>query len=407
MKRIIKNVGILDLRTTKDESILDIARVENVGLVIYSPETAHIMSMLNFVNLGTSVETTGDFHMLTGQITLRGADFRNYKEPVNLLITGQVIIKEDMEPEDVEKGIANLIVTGQIICPEKVAPAIHSKLLNMTGQTMTYTSGAKVVIGKLKIDHNLLKSLESPASFSVIGKVDVTSEFPPALLDEKIDSLEVMGKVITREEYMEVLYRKLKNSAMAKIQGIPRGYVLVDRQLIIDSISIRKFGGDKLYALGEILIQPDVTPQMMKEYISSMRIEKRVICPENLKEAVLDLSDEPSPELITYTGKLIIIDGEHILTPEELEYASDRLTYIIKGSMEIDSEVDPKIMMSKIEYIDNFGEIRANTKQYGVLQLILRTKKGEIRRTDKYDMPHGSEAVEEFREMGNIGSLKL
>lgn len=407
MKRIIKNVGVLDLRTTKEESVQDIERIENVGLVIYSPETAHIMSMLNFVNLGTSVEATGEFHMLTGQITLRGADLRNYKEPINLLITGQVIIKEDMEPEDVEKGIENLIVTGQIICPEKVAPAIQSKLLNMTGQTLTYSSGARVVIGKLKIDHNLLKSLETPTSFSVIGKVDVTSEFPPALLDEKLESLDVLGKVIAREEYMDVLYRKLKNSAMAKMQAIPRGYVLIDRQLIIDSISIRKFGGDRLYANGEILIQPDVTPQMLKEYISSMRIKRRVICPEDLKEAVLDLSDEPSPELITYTGKLIIIDGEHILTPEELEYASDRLTYIIKGSMEIDSEVDPKIMMSKIEHIDNFGVIRANTKQYGVLQLILRTKQGEIVRTDKHEKSLTGEAGEGFRETGNIGSLKL
>ena len=407
MKRIIKNVGVLDLRTTKEESIQDIERIENVGLVIYSPETSHIMSMLNFVNLGTSVEVAGNFRMLTGQITLRGADLRDYKTPANLLITGQVIIAEDMEPEDVEKGIENLIVTGQIICPEKVASVIQSKLLNMTGQTLTYSSGARVVTGKLKIDHNLLRSLESPTSFSVIGKVDVTSEFPPALLDEKLESLEVIGKITAREEYMEVLYRKLKNSAMAKIQAIPRGYVLINRQLVIDSISIRKFGGDKLYADGEILIQPDVTPQMLKEYISSIRIEKRVICPENLKEAVLDLSDEPSPELITYTGKLIIIDGEHILTPEELEYASDRLTYIIKGSMEIDSEVDPKIMMSKIEHIDNFGEIKANTKQYGVLQLILRTKRGEIVRMDKHEKSQDGEAGEGFRETGNIGSLKL
>lgn len=403
MKRIIKNVGVLDLRTTKEESLQDIERIENVGLVIYTPETAHLMAMLNFINLGASVEAAGDFRVLTGQITLKGKDLRNYKTPVNLLITGQVIINEDMEPEDVEKGIENLIITGQIICPEKVVSAIQSKLLKMTGQTITYTSGARVVIGKLIIDSNLLKSLESSTSFTVIGKVDVTSEFPPDLLNEKLKSLEVVGKITAREEYMEVLYRKLKNNGMAKVQTIPVGYIVFDRKLTIDSVNIRKFGGSRLYANGEIIIQPEVTPEMLKENISSLRIERRVICPENLKEAVLDLSDEPSPEIITYSGKLIIIDGEHILTQEELEYASDRLTYIIKGSVEIDPEVDPEIMISRIEHIDNFGEIRANTRQYGVLQLILRTKQGEIVRTDK----NNREAGNDFRETGNVGNLQL
>ena len=398
MKRIIRNIGVLDLRNTREEDIEDIERVENVGLVLYSPDTAHLMSRLSFVNLGASIETPEDFRMITGQISLGGNEIKGYKEPVNLLITGQVIVKDDLDAKTIDEKIGKLIIAGQVLCPENIAPIFRSKLINMTGQVLTYKAGTKVVIGKLKVDHNMLKSIEKPQSFTVIGKADFTGEFPSKLLDEKLEELRVIGLISAREEYMEVLYKKIQDTSMAKIRTIPRGYILIEKDLTLDEVTIRKFGGDKLYVNGEILVKPGVTPEMLKEYVGGIKIGKRVICPENLKGAILDLSVEPSPEILTYTGKLIVVDMDHILTPAELEFAPEKLTYIIKGSMEIEEQVDPNMMVAKIENIDNLGEIRARTKQYGVLNLVLRTNKGEITRIGKES---------EYREVSNIGSLKL
>ena len=64
--KVIGNVGSLDLRKATEASIAEISRIGNVGAVLYSPETAHLVARLNMGNVGASVEVPEDAKMLAG-----------------------------------------------------------------------------------------------------------------------------------------------------------------------------------------------------------------------------------------------------------------------------------------------------------------------------------------------------
>jgi hypothetical protein len=68
--------------------------------------------------------------------------------------------------------------------------------------------------------------------------------------------------------------------------------------------------------------------------------------------------------------------------------------------MEVSPEVEPKLMMEKIEFIDNFGEITADEKQLGVISLLMRTREGEV-------IQRGKEKQDDIVEIGNVGVFNL
>ena len=53
--KIIGNVGTLDLRTATAETVAQIQRIGNVGIVLYTPETAGLILRLNLGNVGASM----------------------------------------------------------------------------------------------------------------------------------------------------------------------------------------------------------------------------------------------------------------------------------------------------------------------------------------------------------------
>lgn len=56
MKQKIGNVGLLDLRHATEESIKGIESINNVGVVFYHKENAHLLSSLSIGNIGKSIE---------------------------------------------------------------------------------------------------------------------------------------------------------------------------------------------------------------------------------------------------------------------------------------------------------------------------------------------------------------
>lgn len=400
MKRIIKNVGVLDIRNASEESIKDILKIGNVGTIIYNSKTASILSKLNIGNLGSSIEVPDKCCIYTGQVSISHNMIQTHTSPVTMVVTGQLVFLSDVTEEDIEKSIDRIVMTGQILCPENILLSLQSRLTHMTGQLLSYREGTEVITGTLVFDNSYLNSLKSPVSLMVFGKINLTSDIDIKLFEEKIKEISLFGKIITREEYLEVLYGKLKDKKSQKMEIIPRGYICVEEELNLDRVSLKKFDSPCIYARQTVRFAGDISSDDLVKHIKSMKTCDVILCHENLREAVISINESVSPKIISYKGRLIEVDNEHTLTQSEIEYSPEKITYVVRGEMEVSPDADPKLMMEKIEAIDNFGEITADEKQSGVISLLMRIREGEL-------IHRGKEKQDDTVEIGNVGVFNL
>lgn len=398
MGKSIGNVGLLDLTSATEESIKGIDNIGNAGVVLYSSGNAHLVSMLNIGNLGTSEEVPEGCKFLQGKVEMDGKYFENVKEPLSLFIAGQVIIKPDVTEDDIENKIKFLSISGQAICPEKLAGVLQSKCSKIQGIIVPYSDNCYINIGKLNIDNSFLKSIGEKTSLAVVGKVSMVDDIDHVLLDQKIDSINITGKALIREEYLDILGARIKSSASCKLGVIPAGYVYTDGDLSLDPVTIKKFDKAKIYVSSMLRFGSDITEEMLKEHITDIKAKGIIVCSNSIKEAVSMLCSDTA-KICGYSKKAVVIDGDHTIMESELKYSPDNISYIVNGDLDIDDEVLPETFIEKVESIDNFGDITCDKEHYGLVQLKLRTNEG--------DVSVRKNAADENEGIGNIGYLKL
>jgi len=108
--KVIGNVGILDLRNATETSVAEISRIGNVGAVLYSRETAGLVTGLNIGNVGTSVEVSPDASIVTGLVVFTRDVFKGQEAPLDLVVAGPVVVNPDVPAEDIE--IRSNIISG-------------------------------------------------------------------------------------------------------------------------------------------------------------------------------------------------------------------------------------------------------------------------------------------------------
>ena len=378
MGKVIGNVGLLDLTTSSEESINEIEQIGNVGMLIYSRETARLASKINIMNLGASEEVPEDCKFISGQVEIDRNYFQNIKSPVSLLLAGQITIKQDVSKEDIENGIKYLSISGQVMCPEKLIGVLQSKCSKINGQLLPYSNNHFISTGKLNIDISFLKATENSVSLLLIGKMTMLDDIPEALFNEKVESINIIGKALVREEYLEMFKRKLRSGSNCKIQVVPRGYSYIADDLKLDTMSIKRFDHAKIYTVGMLQISGDITLELLKNHIEKIQTKDVIVCRKELKEPVFELCDDVTVQICDYSGKVYIIDGEHTLTQSELKYTPEDITYIVRGELTINDDVSPDLMFQKIEHIDNLGDIFCSGEQCGLVQVKLRTSQGDV-----------------------------
>ncbi len=401
MKKIIKNVGLLDIRNATEESISEIEKILNVGAVIYSSKTAHLLTRLSFGNLGASIEVPDDCKIITGQVEINKGYLEQQKEPLDLFLTGQIIFKNDLEPEDIEKGFKSLLITGQLLCPEKIMPAVQSKIKSITGQVYTYPANAIMHQGKIIMNKQFLNSLDDGTFLFIIGKIEITDEIDAELLDRKIKSISLIGKAIVKEEYSSITGKKLLSGTASKIEVIPAGFTYIGKELTLNRLNLSRFSQTGIYCPSGIRISDDIKSEELKKHIKGLISKTGIICHEDRSEVVFSLCPDPLTRILSYKNRLAEINQEHLLTQEELEFSKEGTSYIVTGELEIDSGIDPELLSSGIDCIDNFGEIMASKKHYGIIQSKLRTNEGEIIISDS------EKGQEDENTISNAGYLKL
>jgi len=398
--KVIGNVGVMDLREATEAAVAEIRRIGNVGTVFITPETAHLLNRLHLGNVGATLEIPKDARIINGQHIFSRDSFKHQSEPLHMVINGQLIIMPDVSKEELEHGLGSLTINGQVLCPESLAGVIQAKLHHISGQMRIYKGQPRLVLGKVTLDEPYLQALVDGSELMVTGNLKVPQLLPPDLLARKVQRLQVLGRIVCREESAQALLARLDTSlGSAEITIVPTGFAWVEKSLTLDDNLLTVLPARQLYCMQLVQIAEDVTPEALDQALERLIVKDVLICPVGLKSALAQKCNLLETQAIFYQGELWLIEHELSLSASRFDYLAGKATVVVRGELTVAPDVDPKVLADRLDKVHNFGEIYCTPEQTAALQARLGINEGEF-----IDSSGGDDSEE---GMGNVGYLKL
>jgi hypothetical protein len=403
--KVIGNVNVLDIRKATDESIASIKRIGNVNIVIYTPETAHLISQMNIGNMNISLEIKSESEVKTtiGKVLINKSFIKEMMSDVYLLVIGQVVVEADVTPDDLQKSLDGLSVIGQIICPDSVLGVIQSKSAQVIGNTTTYPPFADIRMESVTLDSDFLKGLADGTELAIVGNLKATKVLPNELVEQKINKLFISGNVTLPEENLTAIQPRLM-SGYKKLEVIPSGTQWVDKPLQLDSYLLENLPARKLFCTEYIEVTADVSPALFDQSLDKIKSKSILLAPANLKEVVTPKIDVMEDRVIFYQGELVLVDDSRKIKPVHLSAKSGKVTWVVMGDLVIDEDVTPKLLEEKLEKVHNLGVIKCSEEQMPVIESKLGLKNGVLTTSDELE---DQEEVVDGHYISNANFLTL
>ena len=398
---VIGNANVLDLRKATAETIASIAKIGNVNVLIYSRETAALIPKLNLGNVNVSVEAPGDAQVVTGQVIINHEFLAGRDHPLFLVVTGQVLVKPDVTPEEVEAGIAGLVVVGQILCPEPILGAIQARTTQLVGQSKAYPATGKLIMGSLTMDETFLKGSQDAAELVILGSLRLPEVLPNDLLEQKIAQIHVTGGIRVHQANAELIQARLANGAR-KMTIIPEGYALVSNPLVLDDTVIGALPSSNLFCLERVEVEPSTSPDLLDEQLEQLIVKDMLLCPAALKGIMVRKCNILETRAIFYEGELWLVDGSEQLSASRFEYLDGKATLVVTGALTLDGSVEPGVLASRLAKVYNMGAIKCTPEQKGAIQARMGLNEGMIGAGEAEEEPK-----EGVRYQGNVNHLVL
>jgi hypothetical protein len=398
---VIGNVNVLDLRKATAETLADIARIGNVNILLYSRATAPLIHKLNLGNINVSAEVPEEAQVVTGQVIISREYFQEREQPVFLAVTGQVLVKPDVAPEDVEKGLEGLVVVGQIVCPEPLLGMVQAKTRQLVGQSKAYPPRGRLITGSLVMDEAFLKGLDDASDLVILGSLRMPRAVSSDLLAQKLGELHVTGSIRVHEENADAIQTHLSNGAR-KMTVIPAGYALVENPLVLDDTVLEALPASKLFCLERVEVEAATNPDVLDERLAEIVAKDLLLCPIGLRGVMSRKCNILETQTIFYDGELWLVDGEDELSASRFEYLTGKATLVVTGVLAIDPDLEPKVLADRLAKVHNQGVIKCTPEQRGAIQARLGPSEGLLESEEKEE-----EGEEGTRLLGNVNHLEL
>ncbi len=380
MKQRIGNIGRLNLMHATEESVKAIERVNNIGTVYYRKETAHLLPLLNAGNIGSCQEIPDGYHFTKGTLFVDSEYLKSITEPLKLFATNDVVIDEEVTAEQLKQSQLQLRVNGQVYTPAHLAGAAAGFIAEGTSELKTY-EGAQFRFekGEFRLTNAFLKTAAKPIYLVVKGIVRFAPDLDMELFNDKLYRLDVKGVLSLYESQEPFFHQKAGSLIGSQIEVIPDGYQVIEQTLRLNSRSIRRFRGGKLYTTAPILIDADVTRAALSEALHSIHSHSIIVCHEDVEDLIYECAPLLETEVLSYQNSFIFIEDEELWTNDQLKALDQPAHFIVDGQLRFAEDVQPEIVETQIAALDNLEEVIVpQTSLKGSLQKVLRVNKGMI-----------------------------
>lgn len=377
MKKLIKNVVMLDLRTATLESISGLT-IDNAVTVFVTPSTKPLISQINFGNLVKLIEIPDNMTISksNGNIVMGGNPSLNeYGANVFKMINGNLLIKNNIPEELFLKLFEHGgVINGNVTMPDYLSPAFFSSKISFNGNVQVYPSDSTLFETNIKINNGFLNGLARNSKVTVIGSVDIAEDTNPELFEDIISELVVFGNVLMHENISEMFYKAAKRYAQVTI--LPNTYKLYNSDITITPSNLLSFKNKKLYTKGNVIFDGDLTENQISQCDFSIKTEGIVFCPEKIAQTVFDkvITDK----FQTYSSYLFTINDSYNLTAPELEMETD-ISYLVNGELVIAEELNVDLIVKKISEIFLYGAITcSNATQKSAINKKIKINEGDV-----------------------------
>lgn len=387
MGTILKEIAVLDLTETSEDVLKEIKAIKKVALVVYNDKFERFMPTISLEEVAAVVKVPGKFTIVNGKTEINHASALGTSEPLYYIINGKLTIKPDVTPELVERVISGIFINGKIICPENLEGILQQKMTQQNGKVVTYMEGATLLeTNSFIINNEYLKQLKDHTNLVALNSVTMTDSIDLDLFEAKINRIQFLSQAVVSKNYQDSLSEKVFGSPTSLIY-VTEGYVYIDEDLELDSDELSRYHHAKLFVNGTVSFKEEIEELELNNRIQELKVTETVYCRRELRDSIQKLID-PTTKIRTFTGILRIVNGVHVLSEAELRYSEAPITYVVRGVLEIDSNVDPKMILEKVEKVDLYGVIQGNPEVCGVMQSKLGVKSGYI------ELEHGQSLEE-------------
>lgn len=368
-KKVIGNVNILDLRKATEASVADIEWIGNVNLLLYTPETAHLVHDLNIRNVNVPAEVTTDMQaeLIMGPLSIGKDHFAGTKGPLGLLVMGPVTISPDLKADDLERGLGVAMVMGPVTVPEPLAGVIQSRIQLVMGPVESYPVLEKVHMGNLTIDRTYLESLEPGTELTVVGSASVQEGNPEGLFRKRIAKLHVTGRVTCFDSNVAEVGAALTGTS-GPVRAVPSGFKVIAKETRLSRDMLASLVDRKLCFTRDLVIEPDVDETSFAQKIDGLACSGLLTSPRTLRPALAKICDLLNTETLFYEGELWEVHGATRLHPGRFDYLEGKATLVVTGDLEIDPDVTPEVLAERIDKVHLYGVIECSLEQQAALE---------------------------------------
>ena len=396
MGKKIGNVSTLNIVNATKESIGEIEHIENVALILYSKETAPLLSLLNTGNIGQTLEIEHDIHTVSGSFTLDAEYLNAFEKPTTIIANGVVIVDPNVTVEHLTNTHCQFLINGAIFTTTKLKGSIGLILKNTNGTIRTYDHQLpRFETGKVKLTNGYLEGLNDHTTLLISGKLLLDAELDIDLFSRKIADITLTGKAVLFENQEKAFHEK--STIIGKTDIIPNGYQEITKTLHLNERSIKRFKGGSIFTTKPILFTESISRNAFDAAFASIHSTSYIVCHEDLEDLVYECLHQFETEVVTYTDAFRFIDNEE-WQQEDADVLDSNTTLIVQSNLTFSETLQPEKLYENIQAIHLFGTIyTANSTQRAAVQKLLHTKNGEVIDVSK----------QKNKGLGNIGELTL
>jgi hypothetical protein len=188
-----------------------------------------------------------------------------------------------------------------------------------------------------------------------MGRVIVESDVTPALIDEKIAGIALMGKLICPESLVGPLHSKA-SMLTGKTVSYPQGAVLVARSLTLDDGFLQSLNdGSHVIVAGSLRVLDDVSSALIERKIKTLQAHGSILCRQEHALAIKSRLSNTRKMTVVPTGHRLV-DG-NLALDEQMVQVLEKEQLFCMGDIIIGGTVDSRALDRAIAKIRSMGVI--------------------------------------------------
>lgn len=401
----IMNIGSLDVREIREELAKNITSMVNIGVLIESDESQLLLKNVNKVNIGATIRIPSDkkINIIShnGELEVDQEFMEGLFDETIILVNGSLNLSSDIDPSLFNKAIYSLLVNGEVICAKKLLPLVKQKG-TVNGKLISYKGDSRFFKGNTTIDERFLKGLKRASKLAVETLI-LTDEISIDQLEEKIESIQVLEKVITIEKYDDLLAPLVDDYLSVKVIILPdskNGVVFYESSIKIDDNTIDRYKDNVLFVDGnvEFMVKKDISISDKINHIYCNKITTNDLNHSKLRKIV---GEEVQIEILR--GRVIRNNGKMIFS----DNLNEEISIINMGKMSFDKNLDYEKFKLRVLEITNYGVLEGPRDKMDIIRSKVVTNYGKLKEYETADTTNNEEKKDEDIIYQNIAELKL